>query len=142
MPRPTVHSEAIRNYFLSTLLHDIILPPSDDDFAQFSDNLTFDLHVINAIQNTHYLHGRGNIPKAGTLHLAFKYEQNPDNHHRFTHMFRVSPHIFDVILNLIKDHPIFQNNSNNEQAPVHIQLAVTLFRLGRYGNAASVQDIA
>lgn len=142
MPRPTAHSEAIRNYFLSSLLRDIILPPPDDDFAQFADNLTFDLNVINAIQNTRYLRGRGNVPKSGTLHLAFEYAQNPDDHHRFIHMFRVSPHVFDFILDLIKDHPVFQNNSNQEQAPVHIQLAVALFRLGRCGNAASVKDVA
>jgi hypothetical protein len=27
-------------------------------------------------------------------------------------MLRISPYIFDFVLNLIKDHPIFQNNSN------------------------------
>lgn len=37
---------------------------------------------------------------------------------------------------------MFHNNSNFPQAPVAYQLAVTLFRLGRFGNGASVQDIA
>lgn len=55
MSHSIIHSEAIQNYFLSSLLHDIILPPLNDDFAQFVDNLTFDLNVIHAIQNTHYL---------------------------------------------------------------------------------------
>lgn len=43
---------------------------------------------------------------------------------------------------MIKDHPNFQNNSNNPQAPVREQLAVTLYRMGRYGNGASLGDIA
>ncbi|KAF9043878.1 hypothetical protein BDZ89DRAFT_943491 [Hymenopellis radicata] len=57
-------------------------------------------------------------------------------------MLRVSPEVFDILLVLIRDHPVFQNNSNNPQAPVQEQLAVTLFRLGRYGNGASVCDVA
>ena len=56
-------------------------------------------------------------------------------------MLRVSPHIFQVIVKLIKDHPIFHNNSNHAQAPVEEQLAVTLFRMGHFGNAASLEDI-
>lgn len=50
--------------------------------------------------------------------------------------------IFDVILALIEHHPVFQNNSNNPQAPVREQLAVCLYRMGRYGNGASLGDIA
>jgi hypothetical protein len=57
-------------------------------------------------------------------------------------MLRVSPQVFDVILYFIHDHPVFYNNSNNPQAPVQTQLAVTLYRMGRYGNGASVKDIA
>jgi len=37
---------------------------------------------------------------------------------------------------------VFANNSNNAQTPVEQQLAVTLFRMGRYGNGASLEDIA
>jgi hypothetical protein len=115
MPRKSHHSEIIRQYFLSAVLRDIILPPPDDDIMQFMDNLNFDLHVIGAICNTRYLHGRGNIPKAGNLHLAWEYASNPEDHHRFIHMLRVSPHVFDFALNLIKDHSVFQNDSNNPQ---------------------------
>src|ERR1700722_7995687 len=41
-------------------------------------------------------------------------------------MLRVSPEVFDTILCLIHDHPIFYNNSNNPQTDVQTQLAVTL----------------
>ena len=68
--------------------------------------------------------------------------KDPAQHKRFQHMLRVSPYVFQVIVELIKDHPVFHNNSNNTQAPVDFQLAVTLFRMGRFGNAASLEDIA
>jgi hypothetical protein len=55
MPRETYHSEVIRRYFLSTILRDITLPPPDRNLVQFTDNLNFDLNVLNAIQNTRYL---------------------------------------------------------------------------------------
>ena len=57
-------------------------------------------------------------------------------------MLHVMPEVLDILLVLIRDHPVFHNNSNNTQAPVQTQLVVTLFRLGRYGNGASVMDIA
>jgi hypothetical protein len=57
-------------------------------------------------------------------------------------MLRVSPEVFDVILSFIHDNPVFHNNSNNPQAPVQTQLAVMLYRLGRYGNGASIEDVA
>jgi len=57
-------------------------------------------------------------------------------------MLRVSPTVFQVLLDLIQEHPIFYNHSNNPQTPVQTQLAVTLYRMGRYGNGASLEDIA
>jgi hypothetical protein len=54
----------------------------------------------------------------------------------------VSPEVFDTILYLISDHPIFHNNSNNRQTDVRTQLAVALHRMGRYGNGASLEDLA
>ncbi|KAJ7642520.1 hypothetical protein B0H17DRAFT_837108, partial [Mycena rosella] len=55
---------------------------------------------------------------------------------------RVDPNVFDSLVAMIKDDPIFYNNSNNLQFPVEIQLAVFLFRAGHYGNAASPYDTA
>ena len=57
-------------------------------------------------------------------------------------MLRVSPLVFTAILELIKDHPIFHNDANTPQIPVDYQLAVTLYRMGRFGNGASIEDIA
>jgi hypothetical protein len=57
-------------------------------------------------------------------------------------MLRVSPLVFLTILDLIEDHPVFQNDTNLGQTPVEQQLAVTLFQMGRYGNDASIEHIA
>jgi hypothetical protein len=59
----------------------------------------------------------------------------------FRRKVRIIPTTFDSILNLIQDHPIFHNNSNNSQTPIDIQLAIVLNRFGHYGNAASPADI-
>jgi hypothetical protein len=57
-------------------------------------------------------------------------------------MLQVSPYVFGVLLDLIKDHEVFQNNSNMPQSPVEQQLAVALYQLGCYGNGASLKDVA
>jgi hypothetical protein len=61
---------------------------------------------------------------------------------RFRHNLHVTPNTFDSLLELIQNHDQFQNNSNIQQAPVRVQLAITLFRFGHFGNAASVEAIA
>jgi hypothetical protein len=55
---------------------------------------------------------------------------------------RVSQEVFAEIVELIKDHPIFHNNSTKPQLPVQIQLAIFLNAAGHYGNAAIAQDMA
>ena len=76
------------------------------------------------------------------MHLAWEYASNPADHGRFSHMLCVSPHVFQTILSLIQHHPVFTNNSNVPQEPVEKQLAVTLYRMGQYGNLASIEDVA
>jgi len=123
------------------VLRDILLPP-DDNIEQPSENLQFDLTVLEAIQATRCLRGWPEVAKCGNLHLAWEYAQDPHNHKCFINMLRVSPHVFDFILTLIKDHPVFFNNSHVLQTPVDVQLAITLYHMGRFGNGASLEDIA
>jgi hypothetical protein len=61
---------------------------------------------------------------------------------RFRHNLRVSASTFDHLLEMIKTHPIFLNDTNNSQGPVSKQLAITMFRFGHNGNAASVEAVA
>ncbi|KDN33174.1 hypothetical protein RSAG8_13737, partial [Rhizoctonia solani AG-8 WAC10335] len=55
---------------------------------------------------------------------------------------RVTPTTFQQVLLEIQGNPIFSNNSHHAQAPVEDQLAIALYRLGRFGNAASMDDVA
>ncbi|KAF7377320.1 DDE Tnp4 domain-containing protein [Mycena sanguinolenta] len=124
------------------VMRDLIMPPETQDFATLVDKLSVDIQTLAAIRKTRYLRPRTHVAKAGNLHLAWVYAGNPNDHGRFVNMLRVSPYVFEVILDLIKDHDVFTNNSNVPQTPVDQQLAVALYRLGRYGNAASLEDIA
>ncbi|KAF8590622.1 hypothetical protein K439DRAFT_1329778, partial [Ramaria rubella] len=56
-------------------------------------------------------------------------------------LLRILPSTFDALLSKIEHHPVFQNNSDNQQIPVISQLAVVLYRFGHFGNAASMQKV-
>jgi hypothetical protein len=55
---------------------------------------------------------------------------------------RVSPRTFNILLSLIEDNPIFHPETNAPTLPISYQLAITLYRFGHFGNAASVKKIA
>ena len=140
MPRTTLHEQYLAAYVLLMVLHAVSHPPETlEDLAQ---QLNIDTSCILAIRQTRYLQGRSPVLKSGSLHLAWEYAQSPSDHHRFVNMLRVSPEVFQAIVTLIRDHPIYSNNSGNSQEAVEVQLGVTLYRLGRYGNGASLEDIA
>ena len=157
MPRQSLHNTYLRTYVLYMLARDIILDSdSETDSDQSStgsdfnmpilddddDDLELDLEILKTIRNTRYLNGWTNrLPSAGNIHFAWIYSEQVEDHMRFMRMLRVSPPVFDLLVSSIKDHPVFRNNSNVPQTPVDIQLAVTLYRMGRYGNGASVEDI-
>lgn len=140
MPVIPLRRELINAYLLLMVTRTLFTPFRDLEEA--CQQFGIDVNTIIMIEQTRYLNGRHPIPKAGNLHLAWQYAQNPDDHHRFINMLRVTPLVFSTILQLIEDHPVFINRSNNAQMPVEQQLAVTLYRMGRYGNAASVEEVA
>ena len=140
MPRLNIHQQYLRSYIIFMIIRELFTPALD--LEQLCDQFDIDLQSLQAIRGTRYLAGRSPVLKLGNLGLAWEYAQNPADYKRFVNMVWVSPQVFDVILALIEDHPAFQNNSNNPQTNVRTQLAVTLFRMGRYGNGASLEDIA
>ncbi|EIN03293.1 hypothetical protein PUNSTDRAFT_36760, partial [Punctularia strigosozonata HHB-11173 SS5] len=91
---------------------------------------------------TRYMHPRIHVPKSTHLNIAFAYAQEPAHHPRFVNMIRMEPRSFAMLVQLIQNHTIFQSNGRRPQAPVEWQLLITLYRLGHYGNGASVMDIA
>jgi hypothetical protein len=125
------------------VLRDSTLPPEvATDIIRKAKQLDIDLKVLEGIKKTRYLQSRPSVIKAGNFHLAWSFAQNPSDHGHFANMLRISPTVFEVLLHLIKEHPVFSNNSNVPQKPVKVQLAITLYRMGRYGNGASLEDIA
>jgi len=122
------------------ILRDLFTPTTNlKDLCHQHD---FDMRVLLTIKQRRYINGRSPVLKLGNLSLAWEFTQSPSDHKHFVNMLRVSPKVFDTILCLIHDHPIFYNNSNNPQTDVQTQLAVTLYRMGRYGNGASLEDLA
>lgn len=86
------------------------------------------LNILQSIQHTRYLRGREHhVMRLGNLHLAFEYAKDKADH--FVNLLRMSPESFDILHELITDYPVFQNHSQNPQAPVQEQLAVTLYQL-------------
>ncbi|KAG0705858.1 hypothetical protein DFH29DRAFT_988390 [Suillus ampliporus] len=140
MARRSLHQQYIASYVQFMAFRALFQPArTPEDLAQ---ELNMDVNCIIALQQTRYLRSRPPVLKSGNLHLAWEWAHGPSDHQRFINMLRVSPEVFQVILGLIEDHPVFHNNSNQPQEPVEIQLGVTLYRMGRYGNGASLEDIA
>lgn len=92
------------------------------------------------IETSRVLDPNPKSPRVSQLGLLFWYHDY--NSQKFCEYARVKPSTFDKILELIKDNSIFHNNSQNKQIPVKYQLAILLYRLGHYGNAASPSRIA
>lgn len=140
MPSKTPRQELIDSYILSTMARDVISPPEtlEESINNFQQTLDF----ISLIENTRYLRERPHVPKQGNINIAWDFASDPDHHHRFLNMLRISPTVFNNLLSLIENHPIFKSENNHGQAAVELQLAVTLYRMGRYGNGASVEDVA
>jgi hypothetical protein len=57
---------------------------------------------------------------------------------RFKKVLRMLPETFKSLVNLIKNHLIFQSNNLKQQAPVELQLAVFLRRLGSRNDIFSI----
>ncbi|OWZ02397.1 hypothetical protein PHMEG_00026054 [Phytophthora megakarya] len=60
----------------------------------------------------------------------------------FRQALRVVKSVFVDVCSIIAGDEIFSSVSMNQQRPVHIQVAVTLERLGAYGNGSSVGKLA
>ncbi|KAK0470702.1 hypothetical protein IW261DRAFT_1553686 [Armillaria novae-zelandiae] len=140
MARVPYRKRLIRAYIYYMLARGVVIPHTK--LSQMVKDLHIDLKIIKMIACMRYLHARSAVPKAGTLHLAWEHASNPNDHHQFVQMLCVTPESFHFILQLIENHPVFQTHSNRPQTPVQTQLAVTLYRMGRFGNGASVPDIA
>jgi hypothetical protein len=86
-----------------------------------------------------------------SYHCGFAYqifERNPQDRdtdngsphwlqeEEFLQKYQIHHEIFHQLLSMIKDHPIFQSNSNKPQAPVSHQLLLFLHHLGKRSSGA------
>lgn len=108
-----------------------------EQFAQLLGSLTA---LRDEVEMTRVLHQPDEPPmRAPQIQLLDHFTIHRP--HLFQKKLRVSPEIFDDILDEISNDPIFHNQSNNPQLPVAIQLAIFLNRAGHYGNAISNEDV-
>lgn len=96
--------------------------------------------LARIIQDSRVLDSRPKVSKTSQLYRLDDWRQHSPE--LFRKRLRVQPLVFDKLLHRIKDHSIFHNNSHCPQFPVHIQLAVFLFRLGHYGNSVAPEVTA
>jgi hypothetical protein len=109
----------------------------DSDDSDDSDDGLFDKETLQTIyneletiQNSRYLAERTRWPKAVSWHQRIARLESPKD---FKSLYRVSMSTFEGLLALIQDHNVFQNNSTCPQAPVDLQLLVTIYFLGGGG---------
>ena len=100
------------------------------------------LKSLSLLYQDRYQEEQRKIPKTGDNmeKLLTVYKAGFPN--IFRSFVRMSPACFDTLVNSIKDHPVFHNNSNNPQMPIEEQVAIALFRFAHHGNAASVLKVA
>jgi hypothetical protein len=112
---------------------------SSSEYKEFNDYIEATLLYADGIRSKRYLHcPTGRLPKSNELRRFM----NRWNDRQFRQLTRVTKPTFAIILELICDHPVFSNESNNQQEAVEVQLQVALARLGCNGNGASVGRIA
>ncbi|GJJ11590.1 hypothetical protein Clacol_005825 [Clathrus columnatus] len=99
------------------------------------------LILLISLHETRYLRSRISIPKTDQLLDLILDEYkiwHPDLFRCYLH---ISPAAFDTLLSKLQNDEIFHNQSENNQIAVGRQIAVALYRLGHYGNAASMQKV-
>lgn len=84
-------------------------------------------------------HGK---PPAFLPTILTTHKDHEEFHHLFRQYLRIDPITFDKLLAAIHSDPVFVNKSRHPQMPIDYQLAITLYRFGHYGNAASLQRVA
>jgi len=145
MPRTSERAKIIQELEAYIVSKDFL-----DDWADFEtnkqqddNNLGFiDLEtpeeLLEFLYAHRYLEPRNRIPKS--RHWSENVLPNYDPV-RFRQTLRVSREGFQDILENIKSHHTFQAVHSGHQLPVEQQLQIALFRFGRFGNAASLEDI-
>ena len=125
----------------------------DDDEEDDSDDdqmeMLIDLGLQQAYEkalSSRYMFPRKPYRKGNAADVFMKDLQTEDNEDgtppwlnedEFLQKYRMHRDSFNLLVDKIKDHPVFQNNSHKPQAPVAWQLMVFLFYIGKANSGAS-----
>ena len=112
----------------------------DADYRNYRQAVTRIQRFLHFLLTTRVIFPN-DVPKFSQLGLVLNLYKAWDSK-RFRRNIRVDPSTFDFLLGLIINDPVFISQSNVPQLPVEQQLAITLYRFGHYGSAASVEAIA
>jgi hypothetical protein len=113
----------------------------DSEDEKHAQNMANYSEILGLLLASRVLNSSGPVPKCSQLYLVLVEFKEGDSL-RFRRNLRVSPDTFDELVQRIADHHVFHNQSNCQQFPVEIQLAITLFRFGHDGNSTSVEAVA
>ncbi|EGZ19437.1 hypothetical protein PHYSODRAFT_298000 [Phytophthora sojae] len=111
--------------------------PFDDWTECFPVESTVDeVHdILLQLLSRRYMTAKVNKPRSHEFASQYFLNLDDDDFRQLTRTTRES---FEFISNKIKDHRVFQNISDHPQAPIWLQLAVALDRLGTNGNGSSL----
>ncbi|TPX73303.1 hypothetical protein CcCBS67573_g05436 [Chytriomyces confervae] len=140
--RTAVNSVTSFNMHSSNLDHEHRCWPESNALSALSIDDTPSeelLELIYTLQQRRYLNDRRRrIPKV--LELRNLLLQLDDREFRIR--MRMNSSSFQFLLSKIRDHPVFRNNLQNLQAPVWIQAAVAVEKMGMFGNSACIGQTA
>jgi hypothetical protein len=100
------------------------------------------LDQMGYLYSVRYLQERRPISKTQENLRLLLYDHKINRPEIFRSYLRITPACFDDLVAAIQDDEVFHNNSQNGQIPVAEQVAITLYRFGHYGNAASCMKVA
>lgn len=161
MPRVAERVEAVE-IILTKMLMDIVLMEDDDDdeiaeeidtndevaIEEYREDAMDDTFLeaalaLQYLENRRYFRSRDiaiKKPDKGPLFYTLHIWKNAQPQ-LFRQFLRITPAAFDALIECIRDHPVFQNRSHLEQVAIEEQVAIALYRLGHYGNAASMTKV-
>ncbi|KAE9328290.1 hypothetical protein PR003_g15817 [Phytophthora rubi] len=114
------------------LLNDNLTADSDLRLISDVDDVS---EMLQLVQSSRYLVYRERAISATQFHADIFLQTTPNS--RFRTRTRMDKDSFKLVVDEIKDNPVFYNRSPFAQAPVWLQLAVALDRFGHYGSGAS-----
>ncbi|PKC17266.1 hypothetical protein RhiirA5_369156 [Rhizophagus irregularis] len=110
----------------------------DEDFTDSDEEEISEIFILSllALNEARYLEPRiYNVAKSQYWYNNILPSYNDI---RFKKIMRMLPENFKALVNNLIDHPMFQSNNTKQQAPVELQLAVFLRRLGSKEDVFSV----